>query len=129
MFKLILIAAGVIVGLVIFFAVTAPPPMPVVYYNDSGLLILGSVKINGTPYRAVRIPVGNMSIVTGIEVGNRRYTYVVGYHVKWLYYDGVNRYALLEIRNLGNATLYFGKPIYFVDTVRIIDPPLPRLRR
>jgi len=125
MFKYILIATGIFVGLIIYFALTAPPPVPTVYYNNSGLFILSQVKINGTPYKMVRISVDNMSIVTGIEVGNRRYTYVVGYYINWLYYDGVNKYAIVEIKNLGNATLYFGKPIRLADVVRIKDPPLP----
>jgi len=126
MLKYILIGIGAIIGLVVFIALTMPPPAPTAYYNSSGLWILSPVKINGTPYKVARIPVGNMSVVTGIEAGGRRYTYVVGYHISWLYYDSANGYAVVEIRNLGNATLYFGGvAIQSSARIRLKDPPLP----
>jgi len=126
MLKAIVAAIAIIVGIVVYMSLTITPPPPLVYYNDSGLWILSPVVINGTEYKTVRIPVGNMSVVTGIVSGGRRYTYVVGYSLRTLYYDGVNGYSIVEIRNLGNATLYFsGKAIRTSAVVRLNDPPPP----
>jgi len=127
MFKYIIIAAIVIVGIVVYtlFAPASSPP-PTVYYNNSGLWILSPVKINGTEYKSVRLVVENMSVVTGIVSGSRRYTYVVGYSMRYLYYDGVSGYAIVEVKNLGNATLYFNHmPIRTSAVVRLSNPSLP----
>jgi len=126
MIKYIVIAIVIIVGIIAYvsFAPTSTPP--VVYYNNSGLWILSPVKINGTEYKFARLAVENMSVVTGIMSGNKRYTYVVGYSIRTLYYDGISRYAIVEIRNLGNATLYFNHmPIRTSAVIRLSDPPLP----
>jgi len=127
MFRILLLGIiAAVAGFVVYSIVTAPPPQPTVYYNDSGLWILSPVKINGTPYRTARIPAGNMSIVRGVEYAGRKYAYVVGYHIRWLYYDGVSNYAVVEVTNLGNATLYFGgKAVQASATVRLKDPPPP----
>jgi len=128
MFRLLLLVAvaAAAAGLVAYFVATAPPPQPTVYYNDSGLWILSPVRINGTQYRSARIPAGNMSVVRGIEYAGRKYAYAVGYSLRWLHYDGVDKYAVVEVQNLGNATLYFGgRAIQASATVRLRDPPLP----